>query len=298
MADAPEPTVEIAVPYVGSERLLREAVESVLAQRDPRWSLLVLVDGPGEPRVEEWLDAYADPRIRHARNDERLGIPGSFQRCLELGDSSHVTFLGCDDRLLPNYVRVVREALRAHPVAAAVHPEVVVVDDSDLESRPIADRVKHALAPATGRDVLAGEALLRSLMLGNWTYFPATCWDRRRVAAHGFRQDLPVTLDLALWADVVLAGGELVLVRERAAVYRRHAGSVSSATRTDVSRFVEERRVHRQIADDCRRRGWRSAARAARMRPSARLHALISIPAVVRSGNRGQLGKLAGAVLR
>lgn len=278
-------TVEIAVPYVGSEPYLRLAVDSVRAQSDPDWSLFVLVDGPEQPAVEDWLDSLDDPRIRHERSPVNRGVAASFQRCLEAGSSSHVTILGCDDVLLPTYVETVRAALRHEPDCFAVLPEVEVIDAEGRPASPLADRIKGRLAPRrrAGRTrTVGGQRLLGSLMVGNWTYFPLTCWDRRRALGRGFRPDLTVVLDLALWAALVLDGGRLALPTGVAGAYRRHEASVSSTTAADVSRFAEEAGLHREIAAACGRR-WPVAALLARLRPTSRLHAALHLLAALRA---------------
>lgn len=287
-------SLEIAIPYVGSEHYLREAVASVIAQDDSHWSLLVLIDGPNEPAVEVWLDALEDPRVRHERHQTNLGLPASFQRCLEAGTTSHVTILGCDDLLLPSYVRIIRRTLEEYPGVTAVLPGVQVVDASGAPILPLADRIKRSLAPRRKEKtiVVAGSRLLGSLMIGNWAYFPLTCWNRQEALSFGFRPDLTVTLDLALWTDLVLNGGRLALPSSSAGSYRRHDASVSARTAVDVSRFAEESSLHREIAEKCRRRGWRFAALLATIRPTSRLHAALHVVGALRRRELGIAGRL------
>lgn len=292
------PSIEVAIPYVGDERLLRAAVESVRQQSDPDWTLLVSVDGPDQPLVEDWLDDLKDPRIRHRRNTVNLGVSGNFQKCLDHGSSSHVTFLGCDDRLLPTYVADVRSTLTRWPDAAAVHPDVIVIDEDDAPKRGWVDRVKRLITPGRDDGPLSGERLLTSLLVGNWTYFPATCWNREVVVRRGFRQDLAVTLDLALWADVIMTGGVLARTGRPGMLYRRHAGSASAVAARDVSRFREEVRLHREIAVACERLAWTKAARMATLRPTSRLHALLGGLAAIGRGDSSTARLLVETALR
>lgn len=287
--------LEIMVPYVGSERLLRSAVRSVLAQDNPGWKLDVVIDGPREPSVEGWLDSLEDHRVTHHRNPTNLGVGGNFQKCLEHATGPHVVFMGCDDLLLPNYVRVVAGALARFPDAAAVLPGVEVIDESGQPTMPVADRIKRVIAPRrSGVEVMRGERLATSLMVGNWTYFPATCWNRQAIAEVGFRQDLPVTLDLALWAAVTLRGGSLVLCPETAFAYRRHRASVSSVSARELDRFVEESRLHHELTTAFTAHGWHRAAALARLRPTSRLHALSCCLSAVRQRD----GRLVGDFIR
>jgi len=266
--------VEILIPYVGDRALLEVAVHSVQRQWDPSWRLLVVEDGPQGTGCGEWLAALNDDRITHLVNPRNLGLARNFQHCLESSRCERIVFMGCDDALLPNYVDLVRAAARLFPVAAAISPAVEVIDNWGHRARPLTDRVKSALAPKPqSATVYSGQPLLSSLMLGNWAYFPAICWSREQVLALGFRADLPVTLDLALLAEVILAEGELVLLPETAFQYRRHHMSVSSRAADNASRFAEEERLYAELTAACRARGWEDAARASRIHATSRLHA-------------------------
>ena len=270
---AEEPVVGFMVPHHGSLAYLRAAVESVLAQSDPRWTLTVVEDGEHRG-VGRWLRSLDDPRVRHETNPVRVGLAGNFQRCLDLSRTAYVTFLGNDDVLLPHYVATMAAGIAAHPDATVLQPRVSVIDAEGRPCWPIADRVKAQLAPRSRQAVeLSGERAVASLVRGNWTYFPALCWRREHVSWLGFRQDLPTTLDLALLTDALIAGSTMVVLPEVAFQYRRHAASASSASAHDAGRFVEEAALLDELAARCHALGWEQACRAARVRLTSRLHA-------------------------
>lgn len=287
------PSIEFVVPYYGHPGWLQETVRSVLGQTDPHWRLRVVQDGPDVSDLGEWVDAQGDDRVIYERNPSNLGVAANFQRCLDLAEASHVVLLGCDDRLRANYVALVRRTLADFPDAAAVQPGVEVIDGDGRPTRPLADRVKRAIAPKTpGPTSLLGDQALASLLRGNWTYFPSLCWRRDRITGPGFRQDLTVCMDLALLAEVLMDGGELVVVPDVAFLYRRHGGSVSSVQARDVDRFDEERALFQELAERCRERGWTRAARSAERRVSSRLHALVQLPPALVSGDRRSASRL------
>ena len=246
--------IEFLVPHYGSEPYLREAVDSVLHQTDPNWCLTVVEDGaPSTSPIESWLQSLNDSRVRYERNTSTLGVAGNFQRCLDLASGEFVTFLGCDDRLMPRYVECVSQALAAHPAVSVVQPSVRVIDLRGEVYKPVADRLKHWLAPHSHEPrSLAGERLLVSLMRGNWTYFPSLAWRREALDPIGFRQDLDVALDLVALASLVLDGATMLLLPDVVFEYRRHLGSVSSQAAT------QRRALHRGAACDGRARGPRA----------------------------------------
>ena len=79
-------------------------VDSVRAQRDPRWTLTIVDDCYPDPAVAALFARESDQRIRYRRNEENLGIAANFQRCLDLASGEAVVFLGCDDVMLPDFV--------------------------------------------------------------------------------------------------------------------------------------------------------------------------------------------------
>ena len=295
MDDAP---LDILVPYAGSGSLLRETVASVLAQDDGSWRLLVVEDGPQDSTVGPWLRALGDSRVRHVVNPENHGVAGNFQRCLELATGEYVTFLGCDDRLRPEYVSTVRRGLSTFADIDVVLPGVRVIDAGGRLARPLGDRVKAAIARVDSEEVREGERLLAALMHGNWAYFPAVCWRRDLIVEHGFRQDLDTVLDLALLARVVLGGARLLVQPDVVFEYRRHAGSYSSQTALDTRRFGEERLVMNEVAAAAASQGWAAASRAARWRLTSRLHAALYLPRALRRRDSKVLVELSRHVFR
>lgn len=267
------------MPFYGDPDMLGEAVSSVLAQSSADWTLTVVDDCYPDPEAAGWVGAVADPRVSYLRNPERLGVSGNFRRCMSLVTAPHVTFMGCDDLLNPDYVAVVSEAIRAHPDVAAVQPGVRVIDNTGRTSLALTDRVKRRLAPRTMTPrTTSGEALAVSLLHGNWAYFPSICWRTKLVRAHSFRDDMETVLDFDLLLDLVLEDEELLLMPDELFAYRRHRRSASSATARTAARFEEESRLFDETAQRCAARGWHRATRAARWHLTSRLHAAVLIP--------------------
>jgi glycosyltransferase involved in cell wall biosynthesis len=280
-------TLDILIPHYGDAALLREAVESVLAQDDKRWRLTVVDDHPqtaGPDDVRAWFDTVDDERVRYLRNPRNLGLTGNFNRCLELVEHDLAVLMGCDDRLLPNYVGTVLDAYADHPDAGIIQPGVRVIGGDGRPARTLVDVAKRRLyAPkATGRLTLAGEELAVSLLRGDWLYFPALTWRAEALTAVRFRRDLRVIQDLALLMELVQRGERLVVDPTLCFEYRRHDASESSATAFDGSRFTEAGRFFADTAERMAEHGWRKAARVARRHLSSRIFALTMLPRALR----------------
>jgi glycosyltransferase involved in cell wall biosynthesis len=286
-------TLDILLPFYGDARLLRLAVDSVRAQKNPRWTLLVLDDHYPDLEACRWITEIGDSRIRCVRNEVNLGANASYQRCLSHVGNEWFTVMGADDVMSPDYVDVVTSAIEAAPDAGVVQPGVTVIDGSGRDVQPLADRVKTFYRPRHhGRTVLGGEELATSLLRANWTYFPSLCWRREAVPDYGFRDDLHVVQDLAMIMDVLGRGWSMVLDDRACFQYRRHTGSDSAIKAMNGTRFDEERAFFITMAREMDDRGWPRAARAARRHLTSRLNAASLVPVALRHRRRSDLRAL------
>jgi len=280
-------TIQFLLPFYGEPALLRQTVASVLGLADPDWVLTVVDDCYPDETVGPYLESLGDPRLRYLRNSQNLGAMRNAYRCIELAEHEFFTLLNADDLVHPNYLTVVRQAFKDFPDAALVHPGVQIIDQAGRPARPLADVIKRLIAPnPRKRRVHGGEALVASLLLGNWTYHPSLCWRRSTVEGIPHRQFAAVH-DLALIVDVVRAGGSLVVDPTVCFTYRRHMASHSSVGAAQGRRFVEEREYFREITSELAAQGWSRAARSGRVHLTSRLHALKMVPAAVRTPQRG-----------
>lgn len=285
------------MPFYGSFELLRAAVESVLAQTDPDWRLVIIDDRYPDPEPMAWARTLADPRVTVLENAVNLGVSGNFARSVELAEADYTVIMGCDDVLLPGYVARMRELATRFPDAAYLQPGVEVIDADGAVSLPLADRVKGYYRPSGPAPlVLRGEPLATSLLRGNWTYFPSILWRTPVLKNHGFRADLDVVLDLALQMEIVASGGTLILDTVPSFRYRRHQASVSSWKASDGSRFLEEQSYFLETAAAMRALGWRRAAGAATRHVSSRLNAVTRMPAALRARDGRGIRSLLGHV--
>lgn len=291
-------TIDVMLPYYGDVAMMKAAVDSVLSQSD-RDLLLTIVDD-GYP--DESLPAYFagltadDSRIRYFRNEQNLGANGNYRKCLSLIEHEYVVIMGADDIMLPNYLETVRRGF-TDPTVSIVQPGVEVIDENGSVYRPLGDKVKDYLRRRAVGDssdaVLAGEAVAKSLITGDWLYFPSVAWRSDAIRKHSFREQYDVVQDLALAMDIVMDGGKLMVTDTVCFQYRRHRESDSSVKALDGRRFAEERAFFDECVRDFQRLGWQKATRAARLHVSSRLHALTLAPKVIDKRMWNGLQKLA-----
>lgn len=280
--------LDIMVPFWGDPELLRRTVESVLAQTDDRWRMVVVDDAYPDGSIGPWVEGLGHPRVSYVRHESNVGITENYRRSLALASADLVMFLGCDDLLLPDYVRTVLAAHHAYPEADVIQPGVEVIDERDRRTSPLGDRVKRLATPRGARPLmLAGENVVAGLLRANWLYWPSLVFRRSAVERHGFLDGFPIIQDLALEVEILSAGGRLLLLDDVVFRYRRHSASASSSSLLDGTRLDGERRYFALAAGQMRTLGWRRAERAARAHLTSRALAVSVLPAAVRSRRPG-----------
>lgn len=277
--------LDICVPYWGDPATFIATIDSVRAQSDARWRLTIIDDCYPGTEVRDHVEALHDPRISYRRNEVNVGITENFRRAVNAAEGPHVVVLGSDDLLLPDYVAHVRESLASHPDVDVLQPGVQVIDSAGQPRRTLVDTVKQALLTPAPGTTLRGEDMARSLLRGNWLYWPSLVLRTETVRRIGFRDGLPIILDLALLTDIAFEGGALHYSGVTCFAYRRHAASLSQTSLKDGTRFDDERRFYLDCAERASRMRWKRAERAARERIMSRFHAVTHLPSALTSGD-------------
>lgn len=287
--------VHIVVPYYMDPRYLFELIDGVRNQTSDDWRLTIVDDQYPGTAARDHIAALGDPRVEWVQNEHNLGATGNTCRCIRLGELDHITIMGADDALEPTYVEVVQRAFEQHPDAVMVHPGVVVVDADGNPTDSLADRVKRTLSRTAWRQgEIDGPTAARSLMKGNWLYVPAMCFRTDAIARVGDIDQFASIADLAWVMDMLLDGGTMVLDPTPVFRYRRYQTSHSSMHAKSLLRFEEEQRYYAAAARKLDDRGWRRAARVARLHPTSRLHAMRAAVGAL----AGRDAKLAGGLTR
>lgn len=295
-----EPRIDVVLPFYGDLERLKIAVASVLSQDSRDFRLVCVDDRAPDPAAGEWVQALSDPRVTYVRNPRNLGLAANFDRCVDLVAAPWFVMMGADDVMLPHYLSTVLELVARAPDVAMVQPGVTVIDEVGAPHKPLADRVKAALRPAThGRPrKLGGPALARSLTRADWAYFPSITWRADVVKKHRFDQRYPIALDLALMLNIILDGGTMLLDDRVVFHYRRHRSSESAVTAIDGTRFRQEIDLFTAYQRRFAAVGWRAASWEAKAHVVTRLNAAIEAIRAMVSRDLGRAARLASFVLR
>ncbi|HEY2944039.1 MAG TPA: glycosyltransferase [Vicinamibacteria bacterium] len=235
------PAVSVCVPTWNGSAYVADALRSALAQTFHDFELLVVDDASTDDTLRV-VASFDDPRVRVHRNERRLGLPGNWNRCLELARGEYVKFLFQDDLLEPDAVGQLLEALRRTPEAGLAFGRRIIRHEGDGAGTPLllGDAYPEMQRRFYGslRGGVRGEDLVRSALREgrdltvNVLGEPSFVLLRRHAVmrAGGFDPGYRQLVDWDLWLRLG-RGAVLVFVDETLGVFRVHDGGQSVRNR-------------------------------------------------------------------
>lgn len=112
--------ITIVLPVYGRSGMLREALESVYAQHDPGWSLLIADDGSDEETVKFLYQQTLDSRVRVVRRTKNLGLFGNLNAAILEVNTPWQLILCSDDILEPYAIAMLKQKILSFPRARLI----------------------------------------------------------------------------------------------------------------------------------------------------------------------------------
>lgn len=134
-----QPRISLLMPvYNIAERWLRAAIDSVLAQTYGNWELCIADDASTLPHIREVLEEYQrrDARIKVVYRPDNGHISAASNSALELAEGEFIGLLDHDDRLSPDALYYVAEALNRHPEAILLYSDEDKIDEAERRGDP------------------------------------------------------------------------------------------------------------------------------------------------------------------
>ncbi len=218
------PRVSVCIPVYNRAGLVRETLQSVLAQDYPRLEILVQDNASDDGTAEVLAElAGAHPQIAVQRNPELIGMVPNYNRVVARAQGELVLILSSDDLLEPGFLRVCVEALH-NPGIAAVTTGYYWLQEG--RKTPRIPKVPGGLY----RGAL-GMVLLENPFNLCVSLFRRSLLERLCERGKLFRERL-FTGDFDLWLRVAAAGAGL-LYRDDVlgGSFRLHPGNISKGSR-------------------------------------------------------------------
>lgn len=199
------PRVSVIIPTYNRSKLLRETVESVLAQTYQNIEIIVVDDGSADDTAMV-MAQYAG-RVTYLWQSNQ-GVAAARNAGFRAATGEYLTFLDDDDMILPAKIERQVQVLASRPAVGLVHCRYYFADqDGNLLQ-------KVGLLPH-------GE-VLNDLLRGNFIWLGAPLIRRQCLDRVGlFDEEIPsVSADWDLWLRIALAGIPFACVQEPLGVYR------------------------------------------------------------------------------
>jgi glycosyltransferase involved in cell wall biosynthesis len=241
------PAISVVVVFHDDERFLGEAVESVLAQTEQDWELLLCDDGStdGSTAIARDLAAQHPERIRYLEHPghENRGISATRNLGIAHAEGRFVAFLDSDDVWEAGKLAEQREILETHPEVGLLFGASRYWWSWAGADAPRSDRVRP-IGAEQDRVHNPPDLLLALYPLGDGVSpCPSSCIARKDLleSVGGFEEEFRTMYeDQAFLAKVYLAAP--VYVSSRCwDLYRRHADAVTLTTSTAEYRAVRRR---------------------------------------------------------
>lgn len=112
----------IAIPTYKRGDLLKEAIDSALAQIDcPKYNIIVVDNNPERDDItEQMMQQYKGTIVSYYKHPINLGMGGNWNRAVELTSGKWMILLHDDDKLMPNYIQEVDKIAKLHPKAGFI----------------------------------------------------------------------------------------------------------------------------------------------------------------------------------
>lgn len=97
---ASNPQISVIMPVCNNAAYLAEAIESILLQTFSDWELIIILD-PSQDNSRSIIEAYKDPRVITLMNKNKIGLPNSLNRGMEIARGEYIARMDADDISLP-----------------------------------------------------------------------------------------------------------------------------------------------------------------------------------------------------
>ena len=200
-------------------------VQSILAQSEARWELIIIDDCSTDDNVAQ-ARKFADPRIRVVERAFNRGVAAGMNEGVAMANGELVAFLASDDLAHPDYLKSVVAALTSDPAMVAAY---VALEQIDEGGTPLGRRT----SPPENLDRYR---LLKASFLGQ-NPLPSPGMAVRRGVARSLRvPEGAVQFSDWIWHNQILLAGEVVLLGEPLIWYRVSPRSLSARSIGSMAR--------------------------------------------------------------
>ncbi len=233
--------IDILLATYNGQAYLREQIDSILAQSNQDWQLLIRDDASDDDTlsiIKDYVTRYPDRVKLIEDNSGHLGASLNFQRLLENSITEYIMFCDQDDVWLPNKIeatlKLMKTTEKSYPdKPILVHTDLRVVD-SQLKTIATSTWRYQKTPPETGNDF--NKVMLQNVATGCTIMIN----EKAKVVS------LPIPKEAVMhdwWIAINVAKhGEIVYIPDQLVLYRQHlnnAVGAKKATKINTGGFLK-----------------------------------------------------------
>lgn len=186
-------TVSIILPTFNRAEYLNRSVDSVIAQSYSKWELLIIDDGSND-NTKEILKPYLVrfPNIKYFYHSNR-GAALSMNKGIKSSSGEFITFLGSDDKYLPNHLMLRIEYFNSNKDIDLVHTTAKIIGNRFVKDKNDLSKNIHLNECILGGTLFGRRKIFEMLNgFGNVSYSPESdLIERAERKFHIQKLDLP-----------------------------------------------------------------------------------------------------------
>lgn len=109
------PRISVLMSVYNGEEYLGEAIQSILDQTFKDFEFLIISEFGTNTKSLEIIESFKDKRIKHIKNNSRLGLPASLNVGIDVAKGDYIARMDTDDVSLPERFKEQVSYMDSHP---------------------------------------------------------------------------------------------------------------------------------------------------------------------------------------
>jgi glycosyltransferase involved in cell wall biosynthesis len=230
------PLVSILLPAYNCEKYLQQTMDSLLTQSFQDFELLVINDGSTDG-TEAIINSYADPRIKHIKNDGNKGLIYSLNHAIEIAKGKYLARMDADDICKTDRLAKQLQWMEQHPSTAVVgcHIQFINEHNNPTGEWPLDKQTSSA------------ESIKKTMAWENCLAHPSVMMRSSILKNYQYASTQKHSEDYDLWLQLLADGHTIEKVPETLLLYRVHGQSVTGSIHRKKNSFFTNYHTKRKF---------------------------------------------------
>ncbi|HLH07363.1 MAG TPA: glycosyltransferase [Terriglobales bacterium] len=219
--------ISVIIPCYNSERFVKRAIDSVLAQTFKDYEIVVVDDGSTDSTAEK-VKKYGS-LVRYLHQENR-GLPAARNSGIKIAQGKYIALLDDDDWWVPEKLEKQLKILATSPRAAMVYCDATVVYESGDPEESFLAQFRYGTKLPRGR--VRSQLIEHNFILPSTVLIVRDCLDK----VGGFDESFRAVEDLDFWLRLA-SNWEIEVVPEPL-IFRREGSHNMTANAERISTYA------------------------------------------------------------